>query len=73
MSDEDESKDMETNIFRKRVSKVSNARDVFQPIRIRRSSILSYLTDRKHILRKRDFVLHIGVVLWIIFLISQIL
>ena len=73
MDDGESNQDVETNIFRESLNKVPNVGDVFQPVWIRRSSILSCLSDRKFILGKLNFVLYFGTLLWFIFLITKIL
>ena len=70
MSDEDEIKDMETNIFRKRVSKVSNARDVLQPIRIRRSSVLANSSNWEFMVRECRLVWYSGLLFWSLLILS---
>ena len=50
-----------------------NARNVLQSIRFRHCTILSDSFNREFILRKHRFVLYIGSILWIIFLLSKII
>lgn len=73
MDDGESNQDLETNIHRKFINKISNAGNVLQSIWIRCSTILSYNHDRKFILRKCNFILRVGTIFWIIFFISQII
>lgn len=73
MDDGESNQDVETNIFRKSFNKVPHVSNVFQPVWIRRSSILSCISNRKFILGKLNFVLYFGTLLWIIFFITKIL
>jgi hypothetical protein len=73
MDDDETEKNLETNLFGKRISKVSDARDVLQPLRFRCSPIISYFSDRKYILRQLNFVLYFGTILWIVLFISKVI
>ena len=72
MEDGDCKKDLEKNFLRKRVGKISDDRDVFQPVWIRHSSVLSYILDREFVERKFDFVLYLGTLFWFCFFITKI-
>jgi len=72
MDDESKRKNMETNIFGEFGSKISDVGDVFQSLWVRRGSILPYYYHRKFILRKFNFVLYFGIILWVIFYLSKI-
>lgn len=72
MDDDETKQNLETNIFRKLISKVSYAGDVLQPLWVRRGSILSLFSNRKFILRQFNLVLYIGVIFWSLLLISKI-
>lgn len=73
MDDDETSKNMETNLLGEHISKVPNARNVFQSIWVRCGSVISYINNREHLLRQFNFVLYFGVILWIIFSISKII
>jgi hypothetical protein len=70
--DDESKKNLETNIFRKFVCQIFNVRNVFQSFRVRRSAILSRISNRQFILCQYRFVLNIGIIFWIIFLVSQV-
>lgn len=59
-------------IFKKPVRKIFNVGDVFQPFWVRHSAILSNFFDRDFMERKFNFVLFIGTMFWIVFLLSKI-
>lgn len=73
MDDDESNQDLEENIFKKYLNKISYAGNVFQPIWIRCGSIFSYISNREFVLDQFNFVLRIGTLFWIIFLISQII
>lgn len=73
MDDGESNQDVETNIFRESFNKVPYVSDVLQPVWIRCSSILSCISNREFILGKLNFVLRVGTLFWIIFLITKIL
>lgn len=73
MDDDESNQDVETNIFGEPFNKVPYVGDVFQSIWIRCCSILFNCYNREFILRKFNFVLRIGTILWSLFLISEIL
>ena len=72
MEDGDCKSNLEKNFLGERVSKVSDVGDVFQPVWIRHSSVLSYILDREFVERKFDFILYIGTLFWICFFITKI-
>jgi len=72
MDDDETKQNLETNIFRKLISKVSYVGDVLQSLWVRRGSILSLFSNRKFILRQFNLVLYIGVIFWSLLLISKI-
>jgi len=73
MGDGDSNKDMEEDVFGESVCKVSHDSDVFQPFWVRCNTVLSVYLDRGFVVRKSNFVLRIGTILWIIFLFSKII
>jgi len=73
MEDGESDKNVEENLFRESVRKIPYVSNVLQPIWVRCRSILSLHCDREFMVRKLDYVLHIGTVLWIIFLFSEII
>lgn len=73
MGDGDSNKDMEKDVFGESVCKVSHDSDVFQPFWVRCNTVLSVYLDREFVVRKFNFVLRIGTILWIIFLFSKII
>jgi hypothetical protein len=73
MDDYEQNQNMETNIFREYLNKVPYVGNVLQSIRLRHCTILSDSFNREFILRKPRFVLYIGTILWIIFLLSKII
>jgi hypothetical protein len=73
MDDYEQNQNMETNFFRKPFYKVPYVGDVLQSIRFRHCTILSDSFNRKFILRKPRFVLYIGTIFWIIFILSKII
>jgi hypothetical protein len=72
MDDYEQNQNMETNIFRKPFNKVPYVGNVLQSIWFRHCTILSDSLNRKFILRKLRFVLYIGTIFWIVFLLSKI-
>jgi hypothetical protein len=72
MEDGDSEKNMEENFLGERLCKATYDGDVFQPIWIRHSSVLSYILDREFVERKFDFVLYLGTLLWFCFFITKI-
>jgi hypothetical protein len=55
------------------VSNIFNARFVFQSIWIRCRSVFIDITDRKFMESELRFVLYCGIVLWSLYLLSQII
>jgi len=72
MEDGESDKNVEKNLFREPIRKISHVGNVFQPIWVRRSPILSLYCNRKFMVRKFNYVLRIGTILWIVFLFSEI-
>ena len=72
MEDGESYKNMEKNIHGELISKVPYAGNVLQSIWVRCSPILSLYCDREFMVRKLNNVLHIGTILWIVFLFSKI-
>lgn len=73
MGDGDSDTNMEEDIFGEPICKVSHDSDVFQPFWVRCDTVLSLYFDREFVVRKSNFVLRIGTILWIIFLFSKII
>lgn len=69
--DDEGSKNMETFSKREHSGKMFNDRNVFQPLWIRRCSVLSYYCNREYLERQFNYVLNLGVIFWSIFLLSQ--
>jgi hypothetical protein len=73
MEDGESDKNVEKNLFREPIRKISHVSNVFQPIWVRCSPILSLYCNREFMVRKLNYVLHIGTLLWIVFLFSKII
>jgi hypothetical protein len=73
MEDDKESKDFEGDPEWEPISTGINDRNVFQPIWVRRNTILSCVFDRKFIESQFRFVWYLGSIFWIIFFISKVL
>jgi hypothetical protein len=73
MEDGESDKNLEENLFRKSIRKIPYVSDVLQPIWVRCSPILSLYCNREFVVRKFNYVLHIGTLLWIVFLFSKII
>ena len=72
MGDGDSDKNMEEDIFGEPLCKVSHDSDVFQPFWVRCDTVLSLYFDREFVVRKFNFILRIGTLLWFVFLLTKI-
>jgi hypothetical protein len=73
MEDGDKQKNVEKNVSRQSLSNIFNAGVVFQSIWVRCRSIFPDITDRKFMESELRLVLYCGTVLWILYLLSQII
>jgi hypothetical protein len=73
MEDGDSNKNMEENLQRESFSKIFNVRNVFQSIWVRYNSISTYITNREFVVGKFNFILRIGIMFWILFLVTKII
>jgi hypothetical protein len=72
MEDDSSNKDVEENLQREPLSKILNVRNVFQSIWVRYHSISTLLTNREFVVRKFNFILRFGTLLWFVFLLTKI-
>ena len=73
MEDGDSEKNMEENFLGERLCKATYDGDVFQPMWIRRNTIFTNVTNREFVESKLGFILAIGTLLWVGFIIEKIL
>ena len=73
MEDGDSKKNMENNFLGERLCKTTYDGDVFQPVWIRRNTILSNITDREFVESKLGFILSIGTLFWVCFIVEKVL
>ena len=73
MEDGDKQKNVEKNVPRQSLSNIFNAGSVLQSIWVRCRSIFPNITDREFMESELRFVLYCGSVLWILYLLSQII
>jgi hypothetical protein len=72
MEDDSSDKDVEENLQGESFSKIFNVRNVFQSIWVRYHSISTLLTNREFVVRKFNFILRFGTLLWFVFLLTKI-
>ena len=72
MEDDSSDKDVEENLQGEPFSKIFNVRNVFQSIWVRYHSISALLTNREFVVRKFNFILRFGTLLWFVFLLTKI-
>jgi hypothetical protein len=72
MEDDKQNKNMEENPIGEPFTTSVNDCNVFQPVWIRRNSVLSSLFDRRFMEVQYRLVWYLGSIFWIIFLISKI-
>ena len=73
MEDGDSKKNMENNFLGERLCKTTYDGDVFQPVWIRRNTILSNITNREFVESKLGFILSIGTLFWVCFIVEKVL
>jgi hypothetical protein len=73
MEDGDKQKNVEENSSRQSFTNIFNAGVIFQSFWIRCRSIFPNITDRKFMESELRLVLYCGTVLWILYLLSQII
>ena len=73
MEDGDSKINLEENFHGERICKTTYVRDVFQPIWIRRNTIFTNVTNREFVESKLGFILAIGTLFWVGFIIEKIL
>lgn len=73
MEDGDSEKNMEENFLGERLCKTTYDGDVFQPIWIRRNTVFTNVTNREFVESKLGFILAIGTLFWVGFIIEKIL
>jgi hypothetical protein len=73
MEDGDKQKNVEKNVSRQSLSNIFNDGSVLQSIWVRCRSVFPDITDRKFMESELRFVLYCGSVLWILYLLSQII
>lgn len=73
MEDDEKNKNVENDVPRKPLPNIFNASTVLQSFWIRCRSIFPNITDRKFMESELRFVLYCGAILWIIYLLSQII
>jgi hypothetical protein len=69
--DDEYTKKIEKSFFRKLRCKIFNAGYVFQSIWIRYNSISAFVINREYLVCQYNFVLYIGSLFWIVFLLSK--
>jgi hypothetical protein len=73
MDDGEKNKNLEKELPRKSITSISNVGTIFQSFWIRCRSIFPIVTDRKFMESELRFVLYCGGLLWVLFLLSQII
>lgn len=73
MDDERTTKNLEKDLSGQPISTISNDSTIFQPIRVRRSTVWSDIVDRKFMEGELRFVLYCGTFFWVVYLLSQII
>lgn len=73
MEDGDSKKNMENNFLGERLCKTTYDGDVFQPVWIRHNTILSNITNREFVESKLGFILSIGTLFWVCFIVEKVL
>jgi hypothetical protein len=73
MEDGEKNQNMEKDPPRQPIAGIFNARTIFQSFWIRCRSIFPDITDRKFMESELRLVLYCGTVLWILYLLSQII
>lgn len=71
MDDGKQNKDLEEEFSRQPFSNIFNVGAFLQSIWIRCRSIFPNITDRKFMESELRFVLYCGIILWVIYLLSQ--
>jgi len=73
MDDGDKQTNVEKNFSRQSLPNIFNVGIVFQSIWVRCRSIFPDITDRKFMESELRFVLYCGGILWVVYLLSQII
>jgi len=73
MEDGDKQTNVEKNVSRQSLSNIFNVGVVFQSIWVRCRSVFPNITDRKFMESELRFVLYCGTILWIVYLLSQVI
>ena len=73
MDDGDKQKNMEKNLSGQSLPNIFNAGTILQSFWIRCRSIFPNVTDRKFMESELRFVLYCGTILWIVYLLSQVI
>ena len=73
MDDGEKNTNLEKNPPRQSIASIFNVGSIFQSFWIRCRSVFPNITDRKFMESELRFVLYCGVILWIIYLLSQII
>jgi hypothetical protein len=73
MDDDRKNKNLEKNFPRQFITNIFNVGSIFQSVWIRCRSVFPNITDRKFMESELRFVLYCGGILWIIYLLSQII
>ena len=73
MDDDSRKQNLEKDIPRQFIPTISDDSTILQPFWVRCDTVLSLYFDREFVVRKSNFVLRIGTILWIIFLFSKII
>jgi hypothetical protein len=73
MEDGEKNQNVEKDPPRQPIAGIFNARTIFQSFWIRCRSIFPDITDRKFMESELRFVLYCGTILWIVYLLSQII
>jgi hypothetical protein len=71
--DDESHKNLEKHSNGESIREILNVRNVLQPIWVRCRSILSYYSNREYLVRQFNFVLNLGIIFWVILLISKTL
>jgi hypothetical protein len=73
MEDGEKNQNMEKDPPRQPIAGIFNARTIFQSFWVRCRSIFPNITDRKFMESELRLVLYCGTILWIVYLLSQII
>lgn len=73
MEDDCSGKNMEESFQGKSFSKIFNVRDVFQSVWVRYYTISTLLNNREFVVGKFNFILRVGTLFWVIFLLTKII